>query len=64
MISIISQKKRISPSGSGIGFLALAGLIADIFFMHVHRLRSTFREGKISVVDVDRQDDAQLIERA
>jgi hypothetical protein len=57
------KKTKISSSGSGIGFMVIAGIVADTFFMYFHKSRTTFRQGKISVVDVDHKDDSELLER-
>ncbi len=57
------KKTKISSSGSGIGFMVIAGIVADVFFMYFHKSRTTFRQGKISVVDVDHKDDSELLER-
>jgi hypothetical protein len=43
--------------------MVIAGIVADVFFMHFHKARMSFREGKISIIDVDHKDGAELIER-
>ncbi len=43
--------------------MVIAGIVADTFFMYFHKSRTTFRQGKISVVDVDHKDDSELLER-
>ncbi|CAF1096753.1 unnamed protein product [Adineta ricciae] len=42
--------------GSGIGFMVIAGIVCDAIFMYVHRSRRKYREGKISICEVEGYD--------
>lgn len=33
--------------------MVIASIVSDLFLMYVHRYRERYREGKISVCDVD-----------
>ncbi len=39
--------------GSGIGFMVIAGIVCDVILMYIHKSRNKYREGKISVCEVD-----------
>jgi len=43
--------------------MAIAAIVADIFLMYIHKSRTVYREGKISVCEVYDKDDT-LITRA
>ncbi len=60
MIDYENFENNFFFQGSGIGFMAIAGLVADIFFMHIHKARNLFRDGKFSVVDVNDKDSTLL----
>jgi len=42
--------------GSGIGFMVIAGIVCDVILMYIHKSRNKYREGKISVCEVDEHD--------
>lgn len=46
--------------------MVIASIVADAFFMYCHKSRTAFREGKFSVVDVEKDnhdDGKELVER-
>lgn len=51
--------------GSGIGFMVVANIVADVVFMYIHKHRAGFREGKFSVISVKKRktDDQQTEQR-
>lgn len=54
--------------GSGIGFMAIASIVADVFFMYFHKARTAFRQGKFSVINVQNgkndDGDEELVRRS
>ncbi len=42
--------------GSGIGFMVIAGIVCDVILMYIHKSRNKYREGKITICEVDEHD--------
>lgn len=63
MIFFKSSFSLLFGLGSGIGFMVIAGLVADMVFMYIHRSRESFRERKFSVLEVaaKRNDNILLV---
>jgi hypothetical protein len=48
---VIDDGRFFLLTGSGIGYMVIAGLVCDFIMMHVHKSRDRYRAGKVSLVD-------------
>lgn len=50
--------------GSGISFLVIAGVVCDFILMYGHKYRNRYRQGKISILDMDDESDRNVLVQA
>jgi hypothetical protein len=47
--------------GSGIGFMVIADIVCDAIFMYIHKSRERYRDGKVSVCEINTETDDNAV---